>query len=119
MGIGNSFITEVKTQPVSKRDSRHNLHLNQNSAEGRINKTQSPSLAEHSPPQHMNFTMMSGSATPNAPQNMLVSFNFLTQVPIDEFILQENSKASKMSARLRNTASMKITYELNQKIKEK
>jgi len=35
---------------------------------------------------------------------MLVSFNFLTQVPIDEFIVQENSKASKLSARLKQTA---------------
>ena len=49
----------------------------------------------------------------------MVSFNFLAQQPIDEFILQENSKASKMSARLRNTASMKISYELSRKIKEK
>ena len=33
--------------------------------------------------------------------------------------MQENSKASKMSQRLRNTASMKISFELNRKIKER
>ena len=71
-----------------------------------------------SPNGNMNFTMMSGVSSPN-PGSMLVSFNFLAQQPIDEFIMQENSKASKMSARLRNTASMKISLELNRKIKEK
>lgn len=62
--------------------------------------------------------MMGASTSPTTPNNVLVSFNFLTQVPIDEFIHQENSKASKMSARLRNTASMKIQGELHRKIRE-
>ena len=61
---------------------------------------------------------MAGGTTPQTPQNVLVSFNFLTQVPIDDFIHQENQKASMMSARLRNTASMKIQGELNRKIRE-
>ena len=51
--------------------------------------------------------------------NMLVSFNFLTQVPIEEFVIQEHSKASKLSARLKSNASMKIERELERKIKER
>jgi len=50
---------------------------------------------------------------------MLVSFNFLTQVPIEEFVIQEHSKASKLSARLKTNASMKIERELERKIEEK
>jgi len=50
---------------------------------------------------------------------MLVSFNFLTQVPIEEFVIQEHSKASKLSARLKSNASMKIERELERKIREK
>ncbi len=50
---------------------------------------------------------------------MLVSFNFLTQVPIEEFVHQEHSKASKLSARLKTNASMKIERELERKIEEK
>ena len=46
LGIGQgSFLTEVKTVPVSKRESRANLTINQSSAEAR-NKTQSPTLAD-------------------------------------------------------------------------
>ena len=83
-----------------------------------MRQTKSPTMDSTSPNGNMNFTMMSGVSSPN-PGSMLVSFNFLAQQPIDEFIMQENSKASKMSARLRNTASMKISFELNRKIKEK
>lgn len=50
---------------------------------------------------------------------MLVSFNFLTQVPIEEFVIQEHSKASKLSARLKTNASMKIERELERKIEDK
>lgn len=50
---------------------------------------------------------------------MLVSFNFLTQVPIEEFVHQEHSKASKLSARLKSNADIKIESELQRKIKEK
>lgn len=50
---------------------------------------------------------------------MLVSFNFLTQVPIEEFVMQEHSKASKLSARLKSNADLKIEQELQRKIKEK
>ena len=58
--------------------------------------------------------------SPNASgQNMLVSFNFLTQVPIEEFVVQEHSKASKLSARLKSNASMKIERELERKIKDR
>ena len=53
-----------------------------------------------------------------SPQNMLVSFKFLTQVPIEEFVVQEHSKANKTSARLRSNASVKIERELQRKIKE-
>ena len=69
-------------------------------------------------PSHMGLMPLTGPTSPITPNTALVSFNFLTQVPIDEFIHQENSKASKMSARLRNTASMKIQSELNRKIRE-
>ena len=50
---------------------------------------------------------------------MLVSFNFLTQVPIEEFVIQEHSKASKLSARLKTNASLKIERELERNIKDK
>ena len=49
---------------------------------------------------------------------MLVSFKFLTQVPIEEFVVQEHSRANKTSARLRSNASVKIERELQRKIKE-
>ena len=53
-------------------------------------------------------SLVMNRTSPQTPNNMLVSFNFLTQVPIDEFIMQEHSKANTMSSRMRNTASMKI-----------
>ena len=59
------------------------------------------------------------TSTQISPQNMLVSFNFLTQVPIEDFVTQEHSKASKLSARLKSNASMKIERELERKIREK
>jgi len=59
-----------------------------------------------------------GSPSSNG-QNMLVSFNFLTQVPIEEFVIQEHSKASKLSARLKTNASIKIERELERKIRDK
>jgi len=40
-------------------------------------------------------------------------------VPIEEFVIQEHSKASKLSARLKTNASMKIERELERKIEEK
>ena len=56
----------------------------------------------------------------NTPQpQAMVSFNFLTQVPIEDFVIQEHQKASKMSARLKSNASMKIERELQRKIREK
>ena len=56
----------------------------------------------------------------NTPQpQALVSFNFLTQVPIEDFVMQEHQKASKMSARLKSNASLKIERELQRKIREK
>jgi len=57
--------------------------------------------------------------SPGSGSNMLVSFNFLTQVPIEEFVIQEHSKASKLSARIKTNASMKIERELERKLKEK
>ena len=49
----------------------------------------------------------------------LVSFGFLKDVPIEEFVVQENSRANKLSSRLKSNASVKIERELNRKIKEK
>ena len=49
---------------------------------------------------------------------MLVSFKFLTQVPIEEFVVQEHSRANRTSARLRSNVSVKIERELQRKIKE-
>lgn len=40
-------------------------------------------------------------------------------MPIEEFVIQEHSKASKLSARLKTNASMKIERELERKIEEK
>lgn len=68
-----------------------------------------------SPLPQFNYT----SHSPNAASSQLVSFNFLTQVPIEEFVIQEHQKASKMSARLKSNASIKIERELQRKIKEK
>ena len=50
---------------------------------------------------------------------MMMSFNFITSVPIDEFVQVENSKASKAQDRLRSRASLKIEDELKRKLKEK
>ena len=50
---------------------------------------------------------------------MMMSFNFITSVPIDEFVQQENYKASKVSARLRSRASIKIEDELKRKLQMK
>lgn len=66
------------------------------------------------------FNTISGTNSPQQNSNsMLVSFNFLTQVPIEEFVIQEHSKASKLSARLKTNASMKIERELERKIEDK
>ena len=86
LGIGNSFLTEVKNSPaVSKKESRTNM------GETRMSKgvNASPPMADSISPApgamtHMGF--FSGSTSPNTPSQMMVSFNFLTQVPIDEFI---------------------------------
>lgn len=117
LAIGNSFLTEVKNSlSMTRKDSRTNM------GEGRGSKANaSPLIVDSLSPSpnmtHMGFGM--SSTSPTTPNNMLVSFNFLTQVPIDEFILQENSKASKMQQQMRNTASMKIHCELSRKVKEK
>ena len=49
----------------------------------------------------------------------MMSFNFFTSLPIEEFVQEENLKASKMSERLRSRASIKIEEELKRKLKEK
>ena len=60
----------------------------------------------------------SARASPGS-QSMMMSFNFITSVPIDEFVQVENSKASKAQDRLRSRASLKIEDELKRKLKEK
>lgn len=68
------------------------------------------------------FNAMSMPTAPSSPQpgsSMLISFNFLTQVPIEEFVMKEHENASKLSARLRSNADLKIEKELQRKIKEK
>jgi len=50
---------------------------------------------------------------------MMLSFNFLTQVPIEEFLSQEQHKASRLTARIKSRASLKIEEELQRRIKEK
>ena len=77
LGIGTSFLTEVKE--ITKRESRMNMNLN----------TQSPPLRGMSDMQNSNSPALGFTANAS-PKSMLVSFNFLTQVPIDEFIVQEN-----------------------------
>ena len=86
LAFGNSFLTEVKT--VGKKDSRTNMGMGL----GRGSTTNvSPNINDNVSPSpnmtHMGFSMpQSGTQSPNSASNMLVSFNFLTQVPIDEFI---------------------------------
>lgn len=65
------------------------------------------------------YNTVSGNASPQNSSSMLVSFNFLTQVPIEDFVIQEHSKASKLLARLKTNASIKIERELERKIEEK
>ena len=118
LGGGNAFLTDLK-----KTSSR--MNLNSQSPDGRasaarLNPTGKGSAAgDMSPNQQGSFMNPGMLGSPSSTgQNMLVSFNFLTQVPIEEFVIQEHSKASKLSARLKDNASAKIERELERKIKE-
>lgn len=114
---GGTFMTEPKGL-VRKSSSRMNLNQaspDRASAKMRANNRSSDmDLLKSSPVSFMN-----NQGSPNASTGQLVSFNFLTQVPIEEFVIQEQSKASKMSARMKSNHSMKIERELERKIKEK
>ena len=115
LGIGATFLTEMK------QEGRMNMNLNTQSPDTRSNaimlkEGQSGMLLSPSPSP--GFNTVSGNTSPNS-NSMLVSFNFLTQVPIEEFVIQEHSKASKLSARLKTNASIKIERELERKIEEK
>ena len=111
---GAAFLTELKSinpkdfasQSPDGRASQKLLHTKDSQA----NMSPSPQ------PGFMNMTVPNSPVT--SPQNMLVSFKFLTQVPIEEFVVQEHSRANKTSARLRSNASVKIERELQRKIKE-
>lgn len=112
-----AFLTEMKSPPtVTQQTSRQNLTATQgemtNSAArvamGRTSANEAGSAGRGFSP-----------VTSPASKSMMVSFNFLTQVPIEEFVIQEHSKASKLSARFRSTASRTIENELQRKIKEK
>lgn len=48
----------------------------------------------------------------------MVGFNFLTGVPLDDFIEEANFKASKISERMRSRASLKVEEELTRRLKE-
>ena len=101
-GGGGAFgLTELKA-PMTKPSSR--MNLNTMSPDARKN---SVDPLQASPPQQP-FSSMSGTGSPMGHTSMMVSFNFLTQVPIEEFVHQEHSKASKLSARLKSNASIKI-----------
>lgn len=112
-------MTEIKQ--VSKQDSRMNLNVNQSPGsrasgarvhQGRGSGTEMQMSMSPSPqPGYMSPV--------SAGQTALVSFNFLTQVPIEEFVINENAKASKLSARMKSNASIKIERELQRKIEEK
>lgn len=118
--IGGAFLTDLK-KPSSR------MNLNSQSPDGRASAARLPKgSAGDMSPSPMNNQQQGSFMNPgmlgspsSTGQNMLVSFNFLTQVPIDEFVIQEHSKASKLSARLQQNASVKIERELQRKIKEK
>lgn len=112
---GGAFMTDLK--PSSR-------NLNQQSADPRGSAVKlvkgSAGGGDMSPNQQGSFMNPGVLGSPSSTgQNMLVSFNFLTQVPIEEFVIQEHSKASKLSARLKSNASIKIERELERKIREK
>ena len=108
-GGGGAFLTDLK-----KTGSR--MNLNSQSPDGRASAARlngKGSAGEMSPNQQGSFMNPAMLGSPSSTgQNMLVSFNFLTQVPIEEFVIQEHSKASKLSARLKDNASAKIEREL-------
>lgn len=107
--IGGAFqLTEIK-----KKDSRVNLNSQSPDTRGSAFHLGKDSNAQISPTGFVNSPQSPGGG------NMLVSFNFLTQVPIEEFVIQEHSKASKLSARLKTNASLKIERELERNIKDK
>lgn len=114
LGGGSAFLTDLK-----KTSSR--MNLNSQSPDGRASaaRLKGSAAGEMSPNQQGSFMNPGMLGSPSSTgQNMLVSFNFLTQVPIEEFVIQEHSKASKLSARLKDNASAKIERELQRKIKE-
>ena len=100
-----TFLTEPRAT-VGRTSSRTNVGSPDRASAmlrgGNVGKSQSQAEFLHNTAPTFN----------QLPHNQLVSFNFLTQVPIDDFVIQEHSKASKMSARLKSNASMKIEREL-------
>ena len=110
-----TFLTEPRA-PSGKRAIRTNLGASPDRASA-INRGANEIKQSTSQVDMLHTSSISlMNATPSS---ALVSFNFLTQVPIEDFVLQEHNKASKMSARLKQNASAKIERELSRKIREK
>lgn len=67
----------------------------------------------------VNFMSQTARHSTSPDHTMMMSFNFMTQLPIEDFISREQFKASKITERHKSRASLKVEMELQRKIRDK